>query len=68
MRGQTWSVAGIFVVLTLIMLAIAVPPLVVASFWLDNVLGAWLSTLILDTVCVAFYAYAPFVLYGRFTR
>ena len=67
-RGRTWSVAGIFVVLTLLMLAIAVPPLVVASFWLDNVLGAWLSTLILDTVCVAFYAYAPFVLYRRFTR
>jgi len=66
-RGRTWSVAGIFVVLTLIMLAIAIPPLAAASFWLDNVLGAWLATMILDTVCVAFYSYAPFVLYRRFT-
>ena len=66
-RGRTWSVAGIFVVLTLIILAIAVPPLVVASFWLDNVLGAWLTTMILNTVCIAFYSYAPFVLHRRFT-
>jgi glycerophosphoryl diester phosphodiesterase family protein len=66
-RGRTWSVVGIFVVLTLIMLAIAIPPLVIASFWLDNVFGAWLSTMILDTVCIAFYAYAPFVLHRRFT-
>jgi hypothetical protein len=67
-RGRTWSVAGIFVVLTLIVFAIAVPPLVVASFWLDNVFGAWLSTMILDTVCVAFYSFAPFVLHRRFTE
>ena len=67
-RGRTWSVAGIFVVLTLVMLAIAAPPLIVASFWVDNVVGAWISTLILDTVCVAFYSYAPFVLYRRFTE
>ena len=67
-RGRTWSVAGIFVVLTLILLAIAVPPLIVASFWFDNVLGAWFSTMILNTVWIAFYAYAPFVLYRRFAR
>ncbi len=66
-RGRTWSVAGIFAVLTIITAAIAIPPLAAASFWLDNVLGAWLSTLILDTVCIGLFSYAPFVLHRRFT-
>lgn len=66
-RGRTWSVVGIFVVLTLIAVAIAGPPTVAASIWLDNVVGAWLSTMLLDTVAIAFYSFAPFVLYRRLT-
>ena len=66
-RGRTWSVVGIFVVLTLIALAIAAPVTLVAGFVLDNVFGAWLSTMVIDTVAVAFYSYAPFVLYRRLT-
>jgi hypothetical protein len=29
--------------------------------------GAWLATLAVDTVFIAFYAFAPFVLYRRLT-
>lgn len=64
-RGRTWSVVGIFVVLTLIAFAISIPVWIVAGFVLDNVLGAWLSTLVIDTVCIAFYSYAPFLIYRR---
>jgi len=34
---------------------------------LENVLGAWLATLAIDTVGIAFYSFAPLVLYRRFT-
>lgn len=64
-RGRTWTVAGIFVVLTLIAFAIAAPVTIAASYLLDNVLGAWLSTMIIDTVCIGLYAYAPFLLHRR---
>jgi hypothetical protein len=32
---------------------------------LKNVIGAWLATLAIDTVAIAFYSFAPFVLYRR---
>jgi len=65
-RGRTWSVAGIFVLLTVIGFALAVVPAGI-GYALGNVLGAWLAALAIDTVLVAFYAFAPFVLHRRFT-
>jgi hypothetical protein len=64
-RGRTWSVLGIFVVLTVIGAALVAVPVLVGYFALENVLGAWLATLAIDTVGIAFYSFAPFVLYRR---
>jgi hypothetical protein len=64
-RGRTWQVIAIFVVLTLIGAALVALPLLFARFVLGGVLGAWLAALAVDTVAVAFYAFAPFVLYRR---
>jgi Membrane domain of glycerophosphoryl diester phosphodiesterase len=66
-RGRTWSVLGIFVVLTLIGAALVAVPVLVGYFALENVLGAWLATLAIDTVAIAFYSFAPFVLHRRLT-
>jgi Membrane domain of glycerophosphoryl diester phosphodiesterase len=66
-RGRTWSVVGIFVLLTLIGGALVAAPVLVGYFALENVLGAWLATLAIDTVFIAFYSFAPFVLYRRLT-
>jgi Membrane domain of glycerophosphoryl diester phosphodiesterase len=66
-RGRTWSVLGIFVVLTLIGAALVAVPVLVGYFAFENVLGAWLATLAIDTVAIAFYSFAPFVLYRRLT-
>jgi hypothetical protein len=64
-RGRTWSVVGIFVVLTLIAGGLVAVPVLVGYLALENVLGAWLATLAIDTVAIAFYSFAPFVLYRR---
>ena len=64
-RGRTWSVVGIFVVLTLIGIALVAVPVLVGYLALENVIGAWLATLAIDTVAIAFYSFAPFVLYRR---
>jgi glycerophosphoryl diester phosphodiesterase family protein len=66
-RGRTWSVVGIFVVLTLIGAGLVAVPVLVGYFAFENVLGAWLATLAIDTVAIAFYSFAPFVLYRRLT-
>jgi hypothetical protein len=66
-RGRTWEVIAIFVVLTLIGAALVALPLLVAYFLIGGVVGAWLAALAVDTVAVAFYAFAPFVLYRRLT-
>jgi hypothetical protein len=66
-RGRTWEVVAIFVVLTLIGAALAALPLLLAYFVIGGVIGAWLAALAVDTVAVAFYAFAPFVLYRRLT-
>jgi uncharacterized membrane protein len=66
-RGRTWSVVGIFVLLTVIGGALVVLPVLVGYFVIGNVLGAWLATLAIDTVFIAFYSYAPFVIYRRLT-
>jgi uncharacterized membrane protein len=66
-RGRTWSVVGIFVLLTLIGAVLVAVPVLVGYFALENVLGAWLATLAIDTVFIAFYSYAPLVIYRRLT-
>jgi hypothetical protein len=58
-------VIAIFVLLTLIGLAVVALPLAVGYLLLENAIGAWLATLAVDTVFIAFYAFAPFVLYRR---
>jgi hypothetical protein len=64
-RGQTGRVLVVFALLTLIALALAAVPVLVGYFVLEGVLGAWLATLALDTAFIAFYSFAPFVLYRR---
>ena len=66
-RGRTWSVVGIFVLLTVIGGVLVVVPVLVGYFVIQNVLGAWLATLAIDTVFIAFYSYAPLVIYRRLT-
>jgi hypothetical protein len=65
-RGRTAAVLGIFVVLSLIGVVLVAVPLLVGYFLLEGVIGAWLATLAVDTVFIAFYSFAPFVLYRRF--
>lgn len=64
-RGRTGEVIAIFVVLTAIGAALVAVPLLFAYFVLGGILGAWLAALAVDTVAVAFYAFAPFLLYRR---
>jgi hypothetical protein len=66
-RGRTWSVVGIFVVLTVMGAALVAVPVLAGYFVLEGVVGAWLATLAIDTVGIAFYSFAPFVLYRRLT-
>jgi hypothetical protein len=66
-RGRTWEVLGVFVLLTLIGAAVVAVPVTVGYLVIEGVLGAWLATLAIDTVSIAFYSFAPLVLYRRFT-
>ena len=64
-RGRTGAVVGIFVLLSLIGLVLVAPPLLVGYYLVEGVIGAWLATMAVDTVFIAFYSFAPFVLYRR---
>ena len=64
-RGRTKSVLAIFFLLTVIGLVLVAIPLVVGYSVVGGVLGAWLATLAVDTVFIAFYSFAPFVLHRR---
>src|SRR5918995_173333 len=66
-RGRTWSVVVIFVLLVLIGAALVAAPVLLGYFVLEGIIGAWLATLAIDTVSVAFFSFAPFVLYRRLT-
>jgi Membrane domain of glycerophosphoryl diester phosphodiesterase len=66
-RGRTAAVFWIFALLTLIAVALVAVPVVVGYFVLGGVIGAWLASLAVNTVIIAFYSYAPFVLYRRLT-
>jgi hypothetical protein len=64
-RGHTGAVLAIFLVLTAIGLVLVAIPLAVGYYVLGGVLGAWLATMAINTVFIAFYSFAPFVLYRR---
>ena len=66
-RGRTWSVICVFVLLTLIGAILVSVPVALGYFVLENVLGAWLATLAIDVVTLAFFSFAHLVLYRRFT-
>jgi hypothetical protein len=66
-EGRTREVIAIFVVLTLIGAGLVALPLLLAYFVIEGIVGAWLAALAVDTVAVAFYSFAPFVLYRRLT-
>jgi hypothetical protein len=64
-RGRTWTVVGIFVAITVIGIALVALPVALGYFVLGGVIGAWLATVALDSVFIALYAFAPFVLYRK---
>lgn len=64
-RGHTGAVIGIFLLLTLIGAVLVAIPVAVGYGVIGGVLGAWLATLAIDTVGIAFYSFAPFVLHRR---
>jgi MFS family permease len=66
-QGRTGAVLAIFVLLTLIGIALVAIPVAVGYFLLGGVIGAWLATMAINTVFIAFYAFAPFVLYRKLT-
>jgi hypothetical protein len=66
-KGRTGAVLAIFVVLTAIGLVLVAIPVAVGYYVLGGVLGAWLATMAINTVFIAFYSFAPFVLYRRLT-
>lgn len=66
-KGRTGTVLAIFVLLTLIGAVLVAIPLVVGYVVLGGVIGAWLATMAINTVFIAFYSFAPFVLYRRLT-
>jgi Membrane domain of glycerophosphoryl diester phosphodiesterase len=66
-EGRTAAVLAIFVLLTLTGIALVAIPVAVGYFLLGGVIGAWLATMAINTVFIAFYAFAPFVLYRKLT-
>jgi Membrane domain of glycerophosphoryl diester phosphodiesterase len=64
-KGRTASVLAVFVVLTLIGVVLVAIPVLVGYEVLGGVLGAWLASMAINTVFIAFYSFAPFVLYRR---
>ena len=64
-KGRTGATLAIFLVLTAIGLVLVAIPVAVGYYVLGGVLGAWLATMAINTVFIAFYSFAPFVLYRR---
>jgi hypothetical protein len=64
-KGRTGRVLAIFVLLTLIGAALVALPVIVGYVVLGGVLGAWIATLAINTVFIAFYSFAPFSLYRK---
>jgi Membrane domain of glycerophosphoryl diester phosphodiesterase len=66
-KGLTGQVLAIFAVLTVVALGLIAIPLVVGYVLLGGVLGAWVAAMAINTAFIAFYSFAPFVLYRRLT-
>jgi hypothetical protein len=64
-KGRTGGVLAIFLVLTAIGVALVAIPVVVGYSVVAGVVGAWLASMAINTVFIAFYSYAPLVLYRR---
>jgi MFS family permease len=64
-RGRTGRVLAIFALLTLIGAALVAVPVIVGYWVIGGVLGAWIATMAINTVFIAFYSFAPFSLYRR---
>jgi hypothetical protein len=64
-RGRTGRVLAIFALLTLIGVALVAVPVIVGYWVIGGVFGAWLATMAINTVFIAFYSFAPFSLYGK---
>jgi hypothetical protein len=64
-RGRTGRVLAIFAILTVIGALLAAIPVVVGYVVLGGVLGAWVATMAINTVFIAFYSFAPFSLYRK---
>jgi hypothetical protein len=64
-KGRTGSVVAVFVVLSLIGAVMVAIPVLVGYRVLGGVLGAWVATMAINTVFIAFYSFAPFILYRR---
>jgi hypothetical protein len=67
-KGHTGSVLTVFVALTLIGALLVAIPVAVGYGVLGGVLGAWLAAMAINTVFIAFYSFAPFVLYRRLAQ
>jgi hypothetical protein len=66
-RGRTGRVLAIFLVLTVIGAVLVAIPVAVGYLVIGGVPGAWLATMAINTVFIAFYSFAPFSLYRRLT-
>jgi Membrane domain of glycerophosphoryl diester phosphodiesterase len=66
-KGRTGSVMAIFIALTLIGAGLVAIPVLLGYGVVGGVLGAWLAAMAINTVFIAFYSFAPFVLYRRFS-
>jgi hypothetical protein len=64
-RGRTGRVLAIFVLLTLIGAALVAIPVIIGYAVIGGVLGAWIATVAINTVFIAFYSFAPFSLYRK---
>lgn len=64
-RGRTGRVLAIFALLTLIGAMLVAIPVIVGYWVIGGVVGAWIATMAINTVFIAFYSFAPFSLYRR---
>ena len=64
-KGRTGSVVAVFLVLSLIGVVLVAIPVLVGYGVLGGVLGAWVAAMAINTVFIAFYSFAPFILYRR---
>jgi hypothetical protein len=64
-KGSTGRVLAIFVVLTVIGALLVAIPVALGYLVVGGVLGAWIATMAINTVFIAFYSFAPFSLYQK---